>query len=287
MSGYYWITDGLRRVYCGMNYTGSSCEDIYSNNIAVRNKSGYYRINSNEWVYCNMTAIAAFSHGDLISSCAGVGGVWKRIASFDIAAGDDCPSPWVKSSYNGVSFCRSASVGCYSVIYSTNGTSYHRVCGKASGYQRASTDAFCYRADADMNIDGNYVDGLSITHGSPRQHIWTYAVGITESNSREACSNCPCATYSSTNPPTFVGSHYYCESGTGSSWSNDAYYLSDVLWDGAGCSTGNTCCSNPNLPWFYHQLNQTIQDDIEVRLCTDQLFNDEAVLVTNLVLYIQ
>ena len=158
MSGYYWITDGLRRVYCGMNYTGSSCEDIYNNNIAVRNKSGYYRINSNEWVHCNMTAIA-FSRGDLISSCAGVGGVWKRIASFDIAAGDDCPSPWVKSSYNGVSFCRSASdnSGCYSVIYSSNETNYHKVCGKASGYQRASTDAFCYRTDADININGNYI----------------------------------------------------------------------------------------------------------------------------------
>ena len=32
ISGYYWITDGLRNVYCGMNYTGLSCEDIYNNN---------------------------------------------------------------------------------------------------------------------------------------------------------------------------------------------------------------------------------------------------------------
>ena len=36
MSGYYWITVGLRRVYCGMNYTGLSCEDIYSNNPSTR-----------------------------------------------------------------------------------------------------------------------------------------------------------------------------------------------------------------------------------------------------------
>ena len=26
------ITDGPRRVYCGINYTGSSCEDIYNGN---------------------------------------------------------------------------------------------------------------------------------------------------------------------------------------------------------------------------------------------------------------
>ena len=28
VSGYYWITDGSRNVYCGMSYTGLSCEDI-------------------------------------------------------------------------------------------------------------------------------------------------------------------------------------------------------------------------------------------------------------------
>ncbi len=25
------------------------------------------------------------------------------------------------------------------------------------------------------SIDESYVDGLSITHGSPRQHVWTFA----------------------------------------------------------------------------------------------------------------
>ena len=28
-SRYYWITDGPNNVYCGMNYTGLSCVDIY------------------------------------------------------------------------------------------------------------------------------------------------------------------------------------------------------------------------------------------------------------------
>ena len=67
-----------------MNYTGLSCEDIYNNNVETRDKSGYYRVNI-EWAYCNMTAIAiAFSRarGDLMSSCVGVDGVWKRIARF-------------------------------------------------------------------------------------------------------------------------------------------------------------------------------------------------------------
>ena len=203
-SGYYWILDGPSRVYCGMSYTGSSCENIYINNVATRDKSGYYRVNI-EWVYCNMTAIA-LSRGAILS-CAGVDGVWERIASFNIIAGDDCPSPWVKSSHNGVSFCIPASTaaGCYSVKYSTNGMSYQRVCGRASGYQKASPDGF-----QGNSIDNGYVDGLSITHGSPRQHIWTYAVGLTDSGTS---NNCPCAAVPGPTPPSFVGSHYYCESG--------------------------------------------------------------------------
>ena len=285
-SGYYWILDGPSRVYCGMNYTGTSCEDIYNNYPTISNKSGFYRIYniSNEWVYCNMTEI---SNSDTISSCAGVGSGWKRIAGFDITAGDDCPSPWVKSSYNGVNFCEpgSAAGDCYSVIYSTNRVSYQRVCGKASGYQKGSMDGF-YNGNLNDTVEGNYVDGLSITHGNPRHHIWTYAVGISDSGSYPSY-NCPCAVVAGPNPPDFVGSHYYCESGTGSSWSNGVYYLSDVLWDGEGCSVGNTCCSDPNLPWFYHQLNQTTQDDIEVRMCTLEGTNIENLLMTKLELYIQ
>ena len=53
-----------------------------------------------------MTAIAA---GYFTFTCAGVGGEWRRIASIDISAGDECPTGWNKSSHNGVSFCRSPS----------------------------------------------------------------------------------------------------------------------------------------------------------------------------------
>ena len=73
-------------------------------------------------------------------------------------------------SYNGVSFCRAPrdNAGCYSTFFSTNGVSYQHVCGRARGYQKGSPDAFYTNS-----IDTYYVDGLSITHGNPRQHIWT------------------------------------------------------------------------------------------------------------------
>jgi len=40
-------------------------------------------------------------------------------------------------------------------------------------------------------------------------------------------------------------------------------------------STGNTCCDNPNLPWFYRELNMATMDDVEVRICTDESFDNE------------
>ena len=58
-----------------MNYTGSSCEDIYNNNPG--DKSGYNRTNDNQWTFCNMTEIDFASN--FISMRANVGGGWRRI----------------------------------------------------------------------------------------------------------------------------------------------------------------------------------------------------------------
>ena len=277
--GYYWIIDNPINVYCGMNYTGLSCEDIYNNNPETGNNNGYYPINNTKWTFCNMTAVAAAER----HFCAGVEGQWRRIAGIDISAGDDCPTGWLKISYNDASFCRAPydSGGCYSANFSTNGVSYQHVCGRARGYQKGSPEAF-----RTVSIDTHYVEGLSITHGSPRQHIWSYAVGKTDSGNH-ACCNCPCAAIPGPAPPSFVGSNYYCESGTANDVSADTYHLSDPLWDGAGCSASNTCCSNTDQPWFHHQLSSITQDNIEVRICRSHPFsNNEGILVDILELYI-
>ena len=280
--GYYWIIDSPTNIYCGMNYTGQSCEYIYNNNPETADKNGYYPINITKWTFCNMTAINATATKH--QYCAGVKGQWRRIVGINISAGDDCPTGWKKSSHNGVSFCRALSNSgiCYSTFFSTNGVTYQHVCGRARGYQKGSTDGFVTGSNL---IEYYYVHGLSITHGNPCQHIWTYAAGLTDSGNY--AENCPCAAIPGHTPPSFVGNNYYCESGTENSWDNKEYYLSDPLWDGAGCSANNTCCSNTNQPWFYHQLNETTQDDIEVRICTDVGFSNEGILVDNLEFYIQ
>ena len=288
-SGYYWITDGPSRVYCGMNYAGSSCEDIYNNNPETVDKSGYYRINENQWTYCNMTVIA-IANGDIISTCAGVGGGWRRIANINISAGDDCPGEWRKATNSGVSFCRVASDDGNGVTssanFSTNGISYQRVCGRARGYQKGDTWTF-YGNRFGRTIDEDYVDGLSITYNSnPRQHIWTYATGRGERFSNRW--NCPC-TIGNAYTLSFVGSNYYCESASWYFSDTDTYYntyfFNDTLWDGEGCV--DNCCDNTMQPWFYRQLNQITQDDIEARLFTIGPFSHRSTLINQLELYIQ
>ena len=41
--------------------------------------------------------MTAFTNGDFISTCAGVGGGWRRIVDINISAGDDCPGEWRKA----------------------------------------------------------------------------------------------------------------------------------------------------------------------------------------------
>ena len=299
-AGYYFNIQTLEYMYCGMNqFTGRSCEVIYNyytNETAGKN--GYYLVvvnttngASQEWTFCDMDLIAAVADGSIILSCAGVDGQWKRIADIDISTGDDCPTGWNKSSHNGVSFCRAPSddAGCYSALFSTNGLNYSQVCGRARGYQKGSPDAFYSSSPLWAgSIDNHYVDGLSITHGNPRHHIWTYAVGATD-NAMSSNSNCPCSAHGGPFPPAFITSRYYCESGTGDTVSDNAYYLSDPLWDGAGCSAGFfSCCSNTDQPWFHYQYLEVgaTQDDIEVRICRDSPFSAEAILVDTLGLYV-
>ena len=49
---------------------------------------------------------------------------------------------------------------------------YSKVCGKIIAYQVGSF----VRINA--SIDTYYVDGVSLTHGNPRHHIWTFAAGL-------------------------------------------------------------------------------------------------------------
>ena len=115
-----------------------------------------------------------------------------------------------------------------------------------------------------------------------------YAIGLSDDNNINKQSRCPCAKLPGKDPPAFVGSHYYCESGNTNetrTWSK--YFIEDPLWDGSECSAGHNCCTNTDQPWFFCQLVMKKRDDIEARLCTSENFSDEAVLVEQIHLYVQ
>ena len=86
-------------------------------------------------------------------------------------------------------------------------------------------------------------------------------------------------------PSFFVGNNYYCESGSVDTPVESTYYFNDTLWDGEGCV--DNCCDDTTQPWFYRQLNQTTQDDIEARICDEGPFSRMATLIDQLELYIQ
>ena len=163
---------------------------------------------------------------------------------------------------------RLTSPGCSGVTYPTEGIHYSKVCGQARGYQYYSTDAF---RTSTTDINSYYVDGIAITYGNPRHHLWTYAAGLSDDGTYQGgVYNCPCAKYPGRAPPDFVGQDYYCESGiTGHYQDHQRIALEDPLWDGDGCGPGNNCCNEAGMPWFYRALPQKVDAYIEVRLCTD------------------
>jgi len=143
----------------------------------------------------------------------------------------------------------------------------------------------CFWAYHNQNqgLDSYYADGLSITHGNPLRHIWTFTNGLFDNATHNY--NCPCAGGALASP-SFVGTDYYCESGAIDTRNDSAYYFNDPLWDGSGCITSN-CCDNPTQPWFYRQLNEITTDDIEARICREQGFTTGSTLIDQLELFIQ
>ena len=179
---------------------------------------------------------------------------------------------------------------CHSKLY-CSAVEYQRVCGRVIGYQFSHPDGFGFRP-LDLNINNDtrpYVDGVSITYGQPRNHIWTYAAGLSENSNFLTAANCPCSPESGQRPPRYVGNNYYCESGNPNTNANSfllSLYTADKLWDGEQCE--GTCCSGSRCPpWFSVSLPNPTTESIEVRICGDQPTVDEDTPIELLEIYVQ
>ncbi len=217
---------------------------------------------------------------------------WERIANLDMSKSDaSCPSPFrmVKPPETRGRYCimTRTDAGCESYTIPFGSSNISRMYGRVYGIQIGSGDGI----NADREIDDIYLDGVSITIGSPREHVWSFI-----SYALETESGCPCSTGSTRNVPGFVGDDYFCESGTLNGGDPPGtVYDSDLLWDGAQCGgLEGSCCvdtvpgtSAPSPPWFYKEFSAVWTGSVEVRICRDQDVYDEDVGVHLMELYVQ
>ena len=221
-------------------------------------------------------------------SCGGSPG-WRRVAFLNMTdPSQDCPSGWSLTTHSVRTCGRLASSGRYTcdpVTFPVSGGQYSRVCGRIRAYQYGVGWAFTGAKSRytgregtwePQSVDGSYVDGISITHGLPRQHIWTFAAGIAQEH---CCGHvlyhyCYCDVQTRPYsypalPPSFVGNDYFCEAGmSGQFVRYDRLISENPLWDGQSCGQNSTCCSMNNPPYFMKDLPAPTTDDIEVRMCS-------------------
>ena len=239
----------------GMSETNpaSSCNEIYQRNPTSRGIIGHYWIKTDEGLFevtCNMKL-----------KCGGVEGGWMQVIDLDMNRDDSCPGTWHKIT-TPRRLCLGYVAGCTSAHFNVKGVSYEHICGQAKAYQKGNPNAF---HDQRPSVDSAYVDGISITIGSPRKHVWTYAAGRSDGYDYSGSYNCPCATHPGPKSPAFVKNDYYCESGVAGDSDVNLYYLSNPLWDGNGCTIGSGCCAQIGMPWFYRKLPVPVADDFEVK----------------------
>ena len=141
-------------------YSAVSCKQMAK--LRPSYESGYYWIqgaSGTVGVYCEMSTNNAF----------GQSGGWMRIANVDMRNNhSQCPPGLVYNVTEGKRLCYKPSLsGCSSTIFSTKGVRYSKVCGKVIGYQYYRPNGFGPSKYTSPLINGAYVDGVSITHGSP------------------------------------------------------------------------------------------------------------------------
>ena len=251
------------------SFPASSCADIYQGH-----PSDYYWLNVTkkpQLVYCSLNENRCCGESD---------GKWMRIAYLNMSdPSEQCPDGW-REVQSPIRTCRrQMDTSINSVNYTSYGIPYSRVCGRIVAYQFGNPDGF-----GNMNpreIDEAYVDGISITFGHPRHHLWTFTATIITDN-----HNCPCIMNGRATPP-FVGEDHFCEDRNRFT----GIYFDSPLWNGQGCAGSSSCCEFNNPPWFCKQLNQTTTEDIEIRIMSSAVDNnyleDEDVPINLIEIYVQ
>ena len=234
----------------------ASCANILANNSSA--PSGYYLIETQ--------GNSSVQYCDMALSCHGITGGWMRVTDLNMTdIRQTCLSGLMeRNDPPNIRTCvrNEASAGCSSLELSTANIQYTRVCGRITGYQYATLDGF-----NNNDINSTYLDGVSLTYGSPRQHIWSF----TANN-----GHCQCLL-----APEIVGTDFFCDSGPSSFRGAGLghFYSTSPLWDGVGCGTTS--------PYFLKTLAQSTTNNIEMRVCRDEISSDEDIAIEVVEIYVQ
>ena len=201
--------------------------------------------------------------------CGGIG--WAQIVNLDMSDNtQQCPTPWTLFTAP-VRSCSIPGAGCQQVTYPVPMGTYTRVCGRALAVETGTPDGF----HSGLPLDQAYMDGVGLTHGNPRQHIFSF-VGGHGAEFGAANVRCPCENPNRVTAPlpAFVGNNYFCD--------NDG---NGALWDGMDCTTA--CCTFNDPPYFTLTLPAPTSDNIDIRICANSGRGDETINLQQLEIYVQ
>ena len=238
-------------------YEFESCININTFSLPLRTGEYLIQTSDNNVTRMNCT----------LYTCDGVSGGWKRVAYLDVNNPSASACPIGLQRRDSPLSCRRTDTGggCSAVTYAIN-DNYKCIFGRIDAVKTGTPDGFQIFGEsrpAIPTINDNYVDGVSLTHGSnPRTHIWTYTA-----------TTAPC-TACSTNFPAFLDSSQYTCDTYSACMANQV--CSNLLWNGECVGTTT----------FYRQLPQPTSDDIEMRVCRDEDRSNEDFLLTFIEIYV-
>ena len=251
----------------------NSCSDLPKSSL-----SGYYQV-----LASNGSRIRVFC--DMNMTCGNITGGWTRVTGLDMTQpSSECPSNLCLNT-TAPRTCRrcfgpgkiTPPVEKYHV-----GISYSNVCGRVIAYQVGKPNAYSSRRS-------NGVDGITLTYGAPKVHIWTFVAAAQGKYYRYIHNACPCLNLSDHNiaePPEFISNHYFCD--TAALWTKPGvYYKRNPLWDGMGCKKNNQCCSFNHPPWFYRRLPESTSRPIKMKISLNEKPADEDLAIVAIDIYVQ
>ena len=209
--------------------------------------SGYYWLSLS-----NGSGIEVYC--EMTMTCDGITGGWTRVGKLNKFnnGSAQCFQNLTNYGGNGNQCIRNTNIsGCSHIFFQVFDMQYSHVCGTIQGYGLKSTDGFRRRLD----INQNYVDGISLTYGNPeRNHIWTFAAKKTGSCDYPYKSE-------------FVMNNYSCMT-----------QINNIMMN---------CPSNRCLPEFSRQLENSISEDIEMRVCRSESRSNEDIILDNVEIYVR